>query len=108
MALPDRVRVGPAPPDRHVSRGPCGGDRAGWEGAGASGWSTLDATLLRAVDELHDDACISDDTWAVLAAHYDERQMIELPMIIGHYHMLAFTLNSLGVQLEPGVAGFAP
>jgi alkylhydroperoxidase family enzyme len=78
------------------------------EGAGASGWSTLDATLLRAVDELHDDACLSDDTWAALAGHYDERQMIELPMLIGHYHMVAFTLNSLGVQLEPGVTGFAP
>jgi hypothetical protein len=26
--------------------------------------------------------------------------MIELPMLIGHYHLMAFTLNSLGVQLE--------
>jgi hypothetical protein len=27
-------------------------------------------------------------------------------MVIGHYHMVAFTLNSLGVELEPGVEGF--
>ena len=27
-------------------------------------------------------------------------------MLVGHYHMVAFTLNSLGVPLEPGLAGF--
>ena len=27
-------------------------------------------------------------------------------MLVGHYHMVAFTLNSLGVELEPGVEGF--
>ena len=25
-------------------------------------------------------------------------------MVVGHYHLVAFTLNSLGVQVEPGVA----
>lgn len=69
-------------------------------------WSEADATLLRAADELHDDACIGDATWAALAERYDERQLIEIPMLVGHYHLVAFTLNSLGVQLEPGVGGF--
>ncbi len=27
-------------------------------------------------------------------------------MLIGHYHLVSFTLNSLGVQREPGVEGF--
>ena len=40
------------------------------------------------------------DTWSALAARYDERQLIEVPMLVGHYHLMAFTLNSLGVQLE--------
>ena len=66
----------------------------------------LEAALLRAADELHADACISDATWGVLAAQLDERQLIEVPMLIGHYHLVAFTLNSLGVQREPGVPGF--
>jgi hypothetical protein len=26
-------------------------------------------------------------------------------MLVGHYHLVAMTLNSLGVQLEPGIAG---
>jgi len=76
------------------------------EGPDAPGWSPADATLLRAADELHDDSCISDATWAALARHYDERQLIELPMLVGHYHLVAYALNSLGVQREPGVPGF--
>jgi hypothetical protein len=54
---------------------------------------------------LHADACIGDETWAALAARYDEKQLIEVPMLVGHYHMVAFTLNALGVQLEPGLDG---
>jgi alkylhydroperoxidase family enzyme len=70
------------------------------------GWIADDADLLRAADELHDDSCIGESTWRRLAARYDERQMIEIPMLVGHYHLVAFTLNSLGVQREPGVSGF--
>jgi 4-carboxymuconolactone decarboxylase len=71
---------------------------------GDDGWSPLDALLMRAADELHADACLSDATWAELAAHYDEKQLIEVPMLVGHYHLVAFTLNSLGVQVEDTVA----
>ncbi len=76
------------------------------EGPDAPGWTGLEAALLRAADELHADACIGDATWAELAARLDERQLIEVPMLIGHYHLVAFTLNSLGVEREPGVPGF--
>jgi alkylhydroperoxidase family enzyme len=69
-------------------------------------WDPFDATLLRAADELHGDACLSDATWAALAARYDEKQLIEIPMLVGQYHLVAFTLNSLGVQREKGVPGF--
>jgi len=75
-------------------------------GPGAAGWSAFDRTLLQAADDLHDDACISDATWEALAKEYDERQLIEVPMLVGHYHMVAFALNSFGVQREPGVDGF--
>jgi alkylhydroperoxidase family enzyme len=75
------------------------------DGPDAEGWSAADATLLRAADELHEANVISDATWAALAARYDEKQMIELPMLVGHYHLVAFTLNSLGVPLEDGAEG---
>src|SRR2546423_11031403 len=75
------------------------------EGPQAQGWDPFERVLLTAADELHQDACISDATWAGLAERYDERQLIELPMLVGHYHMVAFTLNSLGVEREDGVPG---
>jgi len=75
------------------------------ERAGAPGWSDQESTLLRAADELHEDACISDATWAALASTYTVEQLIEVPMLVGQYHLVSFTLNSLGVQREPGVVG---
>lgn len=76
------------------------------EGPGAPGWDPFDAALLRAADELHDDNRIGDATWRTLASRYDERQLIEVPMLVGQYHLVAFTLNTLGVERDPGVPGF--
>lgn len=64
-----------------------------------------DSPLLRAADELHETARISDDTWEELAETYDERQLIEIPMLVGQYHMVAFALNSLGVEQDEGLEG---
>jgi alkylhydroperoxidase family enzyme len=72
-------------------------------GPDAPGWDEREATLLRAADELHADARISERTWEELGGHLDERQLIELPMLVGQYHLVAFTLNSLGIQSEPGL-----
>jgi 4-carboxymuconolactone decarboxylase len=72
-------------------------------GPDAPGWDERQALLLRAADELHADARISDATWGDLARHLDQQQLIELPMLVGQYHLVAFTLNSLGVQPEPGL-----
>lgn len=69
-------------------------------------WSATDRALLDAVDELHENAVIGDTTWNTLAATYDHQQLIEICMVIGQYHMVAFTLNSLGIETEPGVPGF--
>jgi 4-carboxymuconolactone decarboxylase len=65
------------------------------------GWPAPDALLLRAADELHLEQRVSDATWQELSARYDTQQLIELPMLVGHYHLVAMTLNSLGVELEP-------
>lgn len=77
------------------------------EGAGAPGWNEDDRAVVRAAEELHFDAMISDETWAALAARLDERQLIELPMIVGHYHMTAFLQNSLRFPPREGNAGLA-
>src|SRR5438132_13774091 len=75
------------------------------EGPDAPGWSPGDASLLRAADELHADARISDATWAELADDYDERGLIEIAILVGHYHLVAFALNSLEVELDPALEG---
>ena len=74
---------------RRIATGPAG-----------DGWSREDAAKIRAVDELTDHHRISDDTWAVLASIYTEEQLIEVPMLSGHYAMLAGALNSFGVPPE--------
>jgi alkylhydroperoxidase family enzyme len=60
------------------------------------------ALLIRAADQLTADRELDDATWTELARHYDERQMIELCMLVGNYAMIAGVLKSLKVELEDG------
>ena len=73
------------------------------EGPDAEGWNAHESSLLRAVDELHDDSVISDGTWETLAETYEQSQMMEATMLAGQYHLVAFALNSFGVQLDEGL-----
>ncbi len=73
------------------------------DGPTAEGWTDHESTVIRAVDELHDEARISGSTWEALGREYDETQLIELTMLIGQYHMVAFALNSLRVELDEGL-----
>ncbi len=56
--------------------------------------------LLAATDELHARKIVTHATWRQLMTGFDEREVIELCMLVGHYEMLAMTLNSLGVEPE--------
>ncbi len=73
------------------------------EGPDAEGWSAHEAALLRAADELHESSRISDATWERLAETYDTHQLMEATMVVGHYHLVAFALNSFGVELDEGL-----
>jgi alkylhydroperoxidase family enzyme len=68
------------------------------EGPDAEGWSPRERLLLRVTGELHADRDLSDATWEELRAVLDERECIELVMLVGHYTMLATTLTTLRVQ----------
>jgi alkylhydroperoxidase family enzyme len=74
-------------------------------GPEASGWSGKQQLLLRAADELHADRTISASLWAELRPLYSDSELIELCMLVGHYEMLAMTLNALQVQPEPPRSG---
>jgi alkylhydroperoxidase family enzyme len=68
-------------------------------------WSDSDRVLIRAVDELHDDARVSDATWAALSETWDTRQLMDLVFTVGQYHLVSYALNSFGVQRDEGVPG---
>ena len=76
------------------------------QGPDAPGWSPLESALLRAADELHADAFVSDATWSALKAHYTTEQLIDLVFTVGQYNLVSMALNTLGVQLDDGIAGF--
>lgn len=61
----------------------------------------VEQALMRACDELCRDRCMSEATWAVLAGHHDEKRLIEIMLLVGHYEMVAGFLNSTGLVLEP-------
>jgi AhpD family alkylhydroperoxidase len=70
-------------------------------GAEAPGWTERRKLLLEAVDELHRDGRIGDELWARLSAQWSDTELIEFCLLTGHYIMLAMTINSLGIQLDP-------
>lgn len=70
------------------------------EGPDAPGWSPVDAALVRAVDELVDEATITDATWAVLATALDARQLLDLVFTVGAYDVLAMALRAFAVPLD--------
>jgi len=75
------------------------------QGASAPGWSERERAILEAVDELHQTAMICDATWETLAKFFDEKQLIELPIVIGQYQTVAYYQNSLRLRLHSGNAG---
>ena len=70
-------------------------------------WSSKEAVLLRAVDELHDHADISDATWSELASTLTAEQILDLLMLAGWYHAISYAANAARIPLEDGVPRFA-
>ncbi|WCT74430.1 carboxymuconolactone decarboxylase family protein [Sphingomonas naphthae] len=74
-------------------------------GSAEPGWSAYDRALLSAVEELHGQSRIGDETWAVLADHLDGNQLFELPVLIGQFTMVAYFQNALRLPLAAGNIG---
>lgn len=75
------------------------------EGSESIGWSVLEAAIVRAAEELHEDSMISDATWAILSEHLTEQQLLELPLVIGHYVTTAYLQNTLRSRLSDYSSG---
>jgi 4-carboxymuconolactone decarboxylase len=72
-------------------------------GPTAAGWSERDKVLLEATDELHKDAFITDATWQGLSKHYNTKELMDIVFAVGQYNLVSMALNTLGVQLDPGL-----
>lgn len=73
------------------------------EGPEAADWGERDRALLLATDELRQDAFVSDNTWTMLARHYDTQQLMDIVFTVGQYNLVSMALNSFGVQLDDGL-----
>jgi len=77
-------------------------------GADAEGWDVVDAALLRATDELVADAFIKDETYALLAQHFNNEQLLDIVFAVGCYEMLAMVFNSFQVPFEESLPLMTP
>ena len=70
-------------------------------------WNDHDRALLRATEELREAALMSDETWSQLARRFDDHQMVELLILVGHFASVAAFQNTLRLRLESYNQGFA-
>jgi 4-carboxymuconolactone decarboxylase len=76
------------------------------QGAKAKGWSSADALVLQAAEELHADQFIQDATWKTLSGRYSERELTDAIFIVGQYTFVSMWARTGGFPLEPGAPGF--
>jgi AhpD family alkylhydroperoxidase len=73
------------------------------EGPRSSALGEWDRVLVGVVDQLREQGSIDDATWERLATRYTPNQLIEVPMVAGHYLMIAYALNSFGTPVPEGL-----
>jgi alkylhydroperoxidase family enzyme len=63
-------------------------------------WDERQSVLLQFVDQLHEQAAISEELWRKLAERWSPKQLVELIVLVGQYHCVSFLTNALQVELE--------
>jgi alkylhydroperoxidase family enzyme len=65
-----------------------------------------DRAILALCDALHERATIDDAVWRSLAGEFEPAQIVELVVLAGFYHTVAFATNALRIELEAGAPRF--
>lgn len=73
------------------------------DGPDADGWTPLEAALLHAADDLYDHDTIAPATWAALAEHLDEQQILDVVFAVGQYTLVSYALNAAAVARDDGI-----
>lgn len=63
-------------------------------------WPPEEQAILRLADELHETTRVSEGTWTLLRAHYDDAQILELIALAGFYRTVACFCNGLELEAE--------
>ena len=66
-------------------------------GPAAAGWTGREKALLAAADSLVERRDLDDALWAELRDCCDDRELVELCLLVGHYDMLATTIAALRI-----------
>jgi len=70
------------------------------QGREAACWTAAEQALIALVDDLIDRRTIGQETWAALASHFDEPQILEAIALVGYYHTISFLCRGLDLPLE--------
>lgn len=73
-----------------------------------SEWSDAEAALLTSVDELVERHAISADTRRRLAAHFTDRQLLDVMHLCGMYTTIGCAINTWGLELDAHVTERLP
>jgi 4-carboxymuconolactone decarboxylase len=69
-------------------------------------WDPEQSAVFRLCDELHRRGTLSDELWEDLASRFDARQILELIVTAGWYHLIGYVCNAAGIELEDWAARF--
>jgi len=76
------------------------------QGREAACWTAAEQALIALVDDLIDRRTIGAETWAALASHFNEAQILEVIALVGYYHTISFLCRGLDLPLESYAARF--
>ena len=73
----------------------------------ASVWTPRERLIVRLADELHETSSIGEALWGELRVSFSDEQILELILLAGFYHTVAYLTNGLKLPLEAYGARFS-
>jgi AhpD family alkylhydroperoxidase len=71
------------------------------DGAAATVWNPTERAVLAATDQIVEHHTVDDSTWARLAEHLSEAELVELLFVAGAYLCFAVVTNGAGLEPDP-------
>ena len=72
------------------------------------GWSPFEQALIGLADQLFRNSSVTDATWALLAAEYDQHNMMDAVVTVNEITAQSILFNSLGIQPDDDATSLIP